>query len=154
MEQLWNGCGTAVWWNGGETAAERLWNGCGTVVERLWNGCGTAVERLWNGCGTVVERLWNGCVGLASDRKRCSPKCQPYIRLWRSTGRFVRRSAQSFGRSIQYPQAGAYTRSLLSSTSAVLVTPPVSPCLIDWGKIMHPTYPTRRAYVEPKSGRV
>ena len=44
MEQLWNGCGTAVWWNGGETAAERLWNGCGTVVERLWNGCGTVVS--------------------------------------------------------------------------------------------------------------
>ena len=31
---------------------------------------------------------------------------------------------------------------------------PVSPCLIDWGKIMHPTYPTKRAYVEPNSGRV
>ena len=31
---------------------------------------------------------------------------------------------------------------------------PVSPCLIDWGKIMHPTCPTICAYVEPKSGRV
>jgi len=31
---------------------------------------------------------------------------------------------------------------------------PVSPCLIDWGKIMHPTYPTKCAYIEPKSGRV
>ena len=31
---------------------------------------------------------------------------------------------------------------------------PVSPCLIDWGKIVHPTYPTKCAYVEPKSGRV
>ena len=31
---------------------------------------------------------------------------------------------------------------------------PVSPCLIDWGKIMHHTYPTKCAYVEPKSGRV
>jgi hypothetical protein len=31
---------------------------------------------------------------------------------------------------------------------------PVSPCLIDWGEIMHPTYPTKCAYVEPKSGRV
>jgi hypothetical protein len=30
----------------------------------------------------------------------------------------------------------------------------VSPCLIDQGKIMHPTYPTKCAYVEPKSGRV
>ena len=29
---------------------------------------------------------------------------------------------------------------------------PVSPCLIDWEKIMHPTYPTKSAYVEPKSG--
>jgi hypothetical protein len=29
---------------------------------------------------------------------------------------------------------------------------PVSPCLIDWGKIMHPTYPTNYAYNEPKSG--
>ena len=29
----------------------------------------------------------------------------------------------------------------------------VSPCLIDWGKIMHPTYPTKCAYVEPKIGR-
>ena len=31
---------------------------------------------------------------------------------------------------------------------------PVSPCLIEWGKIMHPTYPTKCAYVEPKIGRV
>jgi len=31
---------------------------------------------------------------------------------------------------------------------------PVSPCLIDWGKIMHPTYPTKCAYVEARSGRV
>ena len=30
----------------------------------------------------------------------------------------------------------------------------VSPCLIDWGKIMHQTYPTNRAYVDLKSGRV
>jgi len=30
----------------------------------------------------------------------------------------------------------------------------VSPCLIDWGKVMHPTYPTKCAYFEPKSGRV
>ena len=31
---------------------------------------------------------------------------------------------------------------------------PMSPCLIDWGKIMHPTYPTKCAYVELRSGRV
>ena len=31
---------------------------------------------------------------------------------------------------------------------------PVSPCLIDWGIIMPLTYPTKRAYVEPESGRV
>jgi len=30
----------------------------------------------------------------------------------------------------------------------------VFPCPIDWGIIIHPTYPTKRAYVEPKSGRV
>jgi len=30
----------------------------------------------------------------------------------------------------------------------------VSPSLIDWGEIMHPTYSTKCAYVEPKSGRV
>jgi hypothetical protein len=30
----------------------------------------------------------------------------------------------------------------------------MSPSLIDWGKVMHPTYPTKCAYVEPKSGRV
>ena len=30
----------------------------------------------------------------------------------------------------------------------------LSPCLIDWGKIMHPTYPTKCANVEPNSGRV
>jgi hypothetical protein len=30
----------------------------------------------------------------------------------------------------------------------------MSLCLIDWGKIMHPTYPTKCAYVEPKSGGV
>jgi len=28
---------------------------------------------------------------------------------------------------------------------------PVSRCLIVWGDIMHPTYPTKCAYVEPKS---
>jgi hypothetical protein len=31
---------------------------------------------------------------------------------------------------------------------------PVSPCVIDWGGVMHPTYPTKCAYVELKSGRV
>ena len=31
---------------------------------------------------------------------------------------------------------------------------PVPPCLIDCEKIMHPTYPTKSAYVEPKTGRV
>ena len=31
---------------------------------------------------------------------------------------------------------------------------PVSPCLIDWEKIMHPTYSTKSAYVELSSGRV
>ena len=31
---------------------------------------------------------------------------------------------------------------------------PAPPCLIDWRKIMHPTYPTESAYVEPKGGRV
>ena len=50
--------------------------------------------------------------------------------------------------------AGAYTRPLLSSTSAVLVTPFGVPCLIDWGKIMRPTHPTQCAYVEQDSGRV
>ena len=30
----------------------------------------------------------------------------------------------------------------------------VSPGLIDWGQIMHSTYPTKCAYVEPRSGRV
>jgi len=31
---------------------------------------------------------------------------------------------------------------------------PVSPCVIDWGKMMHPIYPTKCAYIEPNSGRV
>ena len=31
---------------------------------------------------------------------------------------------------------------------------PVYPCLIDRGEIMHRTYPTKCAYVEPKCGRV
>ena len=31
---------------------------------------------------------------------------------------------------------------------------PVSPCLINWRKIVHPTYPTECAHDEPKSGRV
>jgi hypothetical protein len=31
---------------------------------------------------------------------------------------------------------------------------PVSPCLINWGKIVHPTHPTKCARVELKSGRV
>ena len=30
----------------------------------------------------------------------------------------------------------------------------VPPCLIKWGIIMTPTYPSKCAYVEPKSGRV
>jgi len=30
----------------------------------------------------------------------------------------------------------------------------VSPCLIEWGKIMHLTNPTKCAYIEPESGRV
>jgi hypothetical protein len=30
----------------------------------------------------------------------------------------------------------------------------VSPCVIDWGKIMHPTHHTTCPYIEPKSGRV
>ena len=30
----------------------------------------------------------------------------------------------------------------------------LSPCLIDWGKSMHQTYPTKCAYVDPKSERV
>ena len=51
-------------------------------------------------------------------------------------------------------KAGAYTRPLLSSPKPFWSHLPVSPCLIDWGKIMHPTYPTKCAYVEPKGGRV
>ena len=31
---------------------------------------------------------------------------------------------------------------------------PVSPSLIDWGKIMYTTFPTKCAYVELKRGRV
>jgi len=30
----------------------------------------------------------------------------------------------------------------------------VCPGLTDWGKIMHPTYPSKCAYIELKSGRV
>jgi hypothetical protein len=30
----------------------------------------------------------------------------------------------------------------------------VSPCLIDWGETVHPTYPTRGAYIELTSERV
>jgi len=49
--------------------------------------------------------------------------------------------------------AGAYTRPLFNSTSAVLVTPLHVPLSNGLGKIMHPTYPTKCAYVEPNSGR-
>jgi hypothetical protein len=31
---------------------------------------------------------------------------------------------------------------------------PVFPCQIDWGKLMHPTYLMKCAYVKPRSGRV
>jgi len=31
---------------------------------------------------------------------------------------------------------------------------PVYPCVIDWGEIMQPTFPTKYAFVEPKCGRV
>ena len=59
------------------------------------------------------------------------------------------------------PAAGTGTRGLHSSTIQLNLSrfghtspcPPV-PCLIDWGEMIHPTYPTKCAYVEPKSGRV
>jgi hypothetical protein len=47
--------------------------------------------------------------------------------------------------------AGAYTRPLLSSSKPSWSHLPVSPCLIDWGEIMHPTYSTKCARVEPKN---
>ena len=47
--------------------------------------------------------------------------------------------------------AGAYTRPLFSSTSAVLVTPPLVPLSNRLGENYAPT---KRAYVEPNSGRV
>ena len=46
------------------------------------------------------------------------------------------------------------TRGLHSSTQPFRSHLPVSPCLIDWGDLMQPTYPTKCAYVEPSSGRV
>jgi hypothetical protein len=50
--------------------------------------------------------------------------------------------------------AGADTRPLSAQPKPFWSHLPVSLCLIDWGEIMHPTYPTECAYVEPKSGRV
>jgi hypothetical protein len=50
--------------------------------------------------------------------------------------------------------AGAYTRPLFSSTSAVLVTPPRVPLSNRLRETMRPTYPTKCADVEPKSGPV
>jgi hypothetical protein len=50
--------------------------------------------------------------------------------------------------------AGAYTRPLFSSISAVLVTPHHVHLSNRLGEIMHPTHPTKCAYVEPNNGRV
>ena len=72
--------------------------------------------------------------------------------------------------------SGVFCRSHSNSPEKGIITPPpcdkglhsstfqlnlsrfghtsLPPCLIDWGKLMHPTYPTKYAYVEPESGRV
>jgi len=51
--------------------------------------------------------------------------------------------------------AGLLGRGLHSSTFQLNLSRQghllVSPCLIDWGKTMHQTDPTKSAYVEPKS---
>jgi hypothetical protein len=57
-------------------------------------------------------------------------------------------------RQAEEAEAGAYTRSLFSSTKPFWSHLSVSPCLKHWREIMHPMYPTKCAYVEPKSRRV
>jgi len=64
--------------------------------------------------------------------------------------------------SFQYPPLPGLVSAAHQGLTLVHLSPqpkpvwshlPMSPCLIDWGKIMHPTYPTKCAYVEPKSGQ-
>jgi hypothetical protein len=45
---------------------------------------------------------------------------------------------------------GAYTRPFSSQLKSIWSHLPESPGLIDWWKNMHPSYPTKCAYVEPK----
>jgi hypothetical protein len=51
-------------------------------------------------------------------------------------------------------EAGAHTRHFAAQPQPYWSHLPVSPCVIDWGEIMRPTYLTKCAYVEPKSGGV
>jgi len=97
-------------------------------------------------------------------QRRGTPRRCPWLRRWRR--RRQRRGPQgSPARTAPpdtalAPAAGACAcQGLALAHFSAQPTPfwlhlPVSPSLIDWGIIMHPTYPTKWAYVEPKSGRV
>jgi hypothetical protein len=80
---------------------------------------------------------------LSSNDPTQAPKSLPPTPLSSSVSLATRNrySAASQGRTLVHFSAQAEPfRSHL----------PMSPCLIDWGKIMHPTYPAKRVYVELK----
>jgi hypothetical protein len=66
---------------------------------------------------------------------------------WGSPDRFNGGDAEA-----AVPGRGLHSVHRSAQPKPVSLNLPVSPRLIDWGKIMHPTYPTNCAYVEPKSG--
>ena len=69
------------------------------------------------------------------------------IRLSSESADVLMRSASSCCQGLTLAHSSAQPKPFWSHL-------PESPCLIDWGKIMHPRYLTKCAYVEPKSGRV
>jgi hypothetical protein len=79
-----------------------------------------------------------------------SEQSQSNVELHVATLLLVEAELQS---ALKQLKAGAYTRPVFSSTSAVLVTPSRVPLSNRLGKIMHPTHPTKCDYVELKRER-
>ena len=79
---------------------------------------------------------------------------QPQGFVYAKTVSSLKLFAIAVGLATPTAAAGAYTRPLSAQPEPFWAHFPVSPCPIDWGKTMRPTYPTQCAYVEPRSGRV
>ena len=88
-------------------------------------------------CAATSRGLW-----VRQRRRRSSGSC----RRWRAHG------AWSSSRGV--PRRGLTLVHFSAQPEPFWSHFPVSPCLIDWGNMMYPTYPTKCASVEPKSRRV